>query len=247
MTVFTRTWNSAYESNPADGQNASEGAARIRETKVDIGERLGVDHSWAGDVNDGMHKQITLVDPLASKPSQLNDETYIYSKDVDGTAELFYEDEAGNEVQLTTAGVIAETANTALESNTRCLFQQASAPTLWTIDTTVNDYLLRLVDGSTQTFETVGSPGGDDAFTTAFSSSKAVESHVLSVDEMPAHTHTQRYRDINRDSGVSPTSDQSSSSNTDGFETLSTGGGSGHVHDITLDPSFVDVIIAVKD
>lgn len=106
MTTFTRTWDSAYEAIPADSDDASEGASRIRQTRVDVGERLVVDHSWAGDANDGMHKQITLVDPLGAKPTQANDETYIYSKDVSGTAELFFEDEAGNEVQLTEGGAI---------------------------------------------------------------------------------------------------------------------------------------------
>lgn len=104
MTVFTRVWDAAYEAIPPDNQNVSQGASRIRNTRADVGERLVVDHSWAGDVDDGMHKQVTLVDPLGAKPTQANDETYIYSKDVGGTAELFFEDEAGNEIQLTSAG-----------------------------------------------------------------------------------------------------------------------------------------------
>lgn len=104
MTVFTRVWDAAYEANPPDTQKAKLGATRIKETRTDTRERLEVDHSWAGDVDDGMHKKVTFVDPLAVKPTQANDETYLYSKDVAGTAELFFEDEAGNEVQLTSGG-----------------------------------------------------------------------------------------------------------------------------------------------
>ncbi|PCJ26718.1 MAG: hypothetical protein COA94_04795 [Rickettsiales bacterium] len=104
MTVFTRTWNPAYEALPPDTENAKNGAERINETKVDTRERFEVDHSQAGDVDDGMHKKVTFVDPLGAKPLQLNDETYLYSKDVDGSAELFFEDEAGNETQLTAVG-----------------------------------------------------------------------------------------------------------------------------------------------
>ena len=106
MTTFTRTWNAAYEQTPADTDQASEGAERIRDLKNDISERVEVDHSYAGDVDDGMHKKVTFVDPLGAKPTQANDETYLYTKDVSGTSELFFEDEAGNEVQLTAGGVL---------------------------------------------------------------------------------------------------------------------------------------------
>jgi len=104
MTVFTRTWDAAYEALPADNDDLTEGASRIRYMRVDVGERLTVDHSWAGDVDDGTHIKVTLTDPLAAKPTQANDETYLYSKDVSATAELFFEDEAGNETQLSNAG-----------------------------------------------------------------------------------------------------------------------------------------------
>lgn len=103
MTTFTRTWDASYEASPADSQNASQGATRIREIKNDVSERLEVDHSWAGDTDDGAHLKVTFVDPLAVKPVQANDETYIYTKDVSGTSELFFEDEAGNEIQLSAA------------------------------------------------------------------------------------------------------------------------------------------------
>ncbi len=53
MTTFARTWNAAYEAVPADTDNASEGALRIRNLKEDIRERLDVAVSIAGDGNDG--------------------------------------------------------------------------------------------------------------------------------------------------------------------------------------------------
>ena len=104
MTIFTRTWNASYEAVPADSDNASEGAQRIRQLKVDIKERLQVDHSWAGDADDGAHKKVTFVDPLSAKPTAAVSEGYLYTKDVNTKAELFWEDEDGNETQLTSAG-----------------------------------------------------------------------------------------------------------------------------------------------
>lgn len=104
MTVFTRTWNPAYEALPPDTENAKNGAERINETKVDVRERLEVDHSQAGDVDDGTHKKITFVDPLAAKPTAVANQGFLYTKDAGGNAELFYEDELGNEVQMTGLG-----------------------------------------------------------------------------------------------------------------------------------------------
>ncbi len=62
MTVFTQTWNAAFEALPADGNNISEGAQRIRNHRKAVRERLEVDHSWAGDIYDGFHKKITVIE-----------------------------------------------------------------------------------------------------------------------------------------------------------------------------------------
>jgi len=234
MTTFTRTWNAAYEANPADSQNASQGAARIREIKSDVQERLTVDHSMAGDVDDGAHKKITFVDPLATKPLQANDESYLYTKDVSATSELFYEDEAGNEVQLTDAGNI-----NVFDSGTNMLFQQTAAPVGWTKITAHNDKALRIVSG------TVGS-GGASAFTTTFGTSKVTDSHNLSVAEMPVHGHTI---------GDADSSGTNNAFNTGrggtivaNIPTSNTGGGGGHTHPLSnFDLQYVDFIIASKD
>lgn len=165
----------------------------------------------------------------------------------DGTQYVLMNSVSNTFADLTVTGTLTLIGSTIdiLPALTRMLFQQEAAPPGWTIDATVNDYLLRLVDGSTQTFETVDSPGGDDAFTTAFSSSKATESYTLLIEDIPAHTHDI---DVNPVVGASNFA-ASSTGDGGGFIKISdsTGGGGGHAHDITLDPSFVDVIIAVKD
>lgn len=83
---------------------------------------------------------------------------------------------------------------TSFPSGTRLLFQQTSAPTGWTKDTTHNEKALRIVSGS------VGS-GGSVAFTTAFSN-RTISGNVanttaggtvgdtaLTVAQIPAHDH----------------------------------------------------------
>ena len=70
-------------------------------------------------------------------------------------------------------------------SGTRLFFQQTSAPTGWTKDTTstYNESAMRIVTGTAAT-------GGADNFTTLFGTSKTTASHTLTTTEIPSHTHS---------------------------------------------------------
>lgn len=104
MTSFTRTWDAAYKAVPADTDVISEGAQRIRHLKEDISERAAVDHSWAGDTEDGKHSKVTL--RVQASVTEEADAGILYSKDASGKAELHYKDEDANEIQLTSGGAI---------------------------------------------------------------------------------------------------------------------------------------------
>ena len=101
--AHTRTWDTAYEATPPNTQNASQGAQRIREFKLDVRERLTLDHSWAGDNDDGRHKWVALVEQ-SSDPGNLTNKGFLYTKEVDSLTELFYEDDAGTLFQVTSNG-----------------------------------------------------------------------------------------------------------------------------------------------
>src|SRR3972149_8294733 len=60
MTIFTETWDAAFEQSPADTDSASQGAGKIRGTRIAVQERFEVDHSHAGDASDGEHTKLTL-------------------------------------------------------------------------------------------------------------------------------------------------------------------------------------------
>src|SRR5258708_14346610 len=62
-----------------------------------------VDHSWAGDAQDGEHNQAS-VRVLGDKPTLTGTDGAIYSKVVNGITELFFEDSNGLEVQITSDG-----------------------------------------------------------------------------------------------------------------------------------------------
>lgn len=105
MTVFTRTWNAAYEAQPADNEDINLGATRIRNFKEDIQERVAVDHSFDGDEFDGQHEKVTLR-PQNAAPTVEAPNGYVWSAVIAGVTELFYRDSNGNNIQLTKQGWI---------------------------------------------------------------------------------------------------------------------------------------------
>lgn len=109
--AYTRSWNAAAEASPADSDNVSAGAGKIREFKVDVRERIAKDHYFdtAGtDADHGEHKFCTLREQ-SSKPTVASNKGAIYTKDVSGVSELFYENDAGTECQMTTVGAVKAT------------------------------------------------------------------------------------------------------------------------------------------
>ena len=182
------------------------------------------------------------VDSLGAKTIKKNHDQNLSSGDIEANQIVVVAYNATDD----TFELICDKANTDQEfdSGTRMLFQQETAPTGWTIDTTLNDAGLRLVDGSTQTFETTASPGGSVAFSTVFGRT-ATDGHQLTISEMPAHTHTNtRVLKINpglaqvANVGYTPSGTEN---------TGSTGGNGSHTHDIDLQLTFADVIVAAKD
>jgi hypothetical protein len=136
-------------------------------------------------------------------------------------------------------------------SGTLMLFQQTSAPTGWTKQTTHDNKALRVVSGS-------ASSGGSVAFTTAFASqgvSGTVGSTTLSTSQIPSHSHNVTAITGTcgggGDSGIAGYNGVSAI-NTTTFSTAAAGSGGSHNHSfsgtaINLAVSYVDLIIASKD
>ena len=118
---------------------------------------------------------------------------------------------AGNNTTrlATTAFVTTAVGNAEpFPSGTSMLFQQTSAPTGWTKQTTHNDKALRIVTGSVGTggsvaFSTaLGSgatvadgavSGSPDASSLSVSISGNIANHTLTVNSIPSHSHTLAY------------------------------------------------------
>ena len=158
---------------------------------------------------------------------------------------------------LTTDGTNASwaTISSSFASGTLMLFQQTSAPTGWTKQTTHNNKALRVVSGT-------ASSGGTTAFTTVFAnqtptittSGLSAGATTLTTSQIPSHTHDITFYKNNGSTGNNPYGSLSSTALT--VTTTSTGGGGSHTHTvtgsatssaITLDVQYVDLIIASKD
>jgi hypothetical protein len=124
-------------------------------------------------------------------------------------------------------------------AGTRLSFQQTSAPTGWTKDTTaaINDAVLRLVTGSV-------SSGGSTAFST-FNGQTTTGATTLSTSQIPSHTHAVT---TGSSTPAAPAGIQSASTYGSGsVPSGATGGGGSHNHSMTTNIKYYDFIIASKN
>lgn len=105
--AYTRDWDNA---DPIDHTLNSKWPAEIREVMTDVEERMD-------DIANGFTSGDTVTDynkiPLNNRvadPTNVGDTGILYTKDASGKAELFFIDEDGNVIQLTTVGSLNETA-----------------------------------------------------------------------------------------------------------------------------------------
>jgi hypothetical protein len=147
-------------------------------------------------------------------------------------------------------------------SGTTMAFQQASAPIGWTAVNTAayQDAFLRTVTPVNFT-----GTGGTFGASNLFLNQIAVDPHILSVAEMPSHTHTVNDPTHNHvmpattlyniavttvatpgSLQVGTASGTVTASSATGITLQNQGGGTGHAHTYTANCKYVDQIIAVK-
>jgi len=102
-----------------------------RNDKYGWQERLNVEHYFAltgtqvSDAATGQHRQIEFYGPI-TKPTSAANKSWLYAKDVSAKTELHWEDEDGDEVQLTSGGVF----NIGLLTSTTIVTPTLTTPTL---------------------------------------------------------------------------------------------------------------------
>ena len=119
------------------------------------------------------------------------------------------------------------------ESNVKTTFFQSTAPLGWTQDTTHSDSLLRVVQTAG------GGSGGSTGFVGA--PLNITDSHVLTISEIPSHTHT-----VNGTIFGPGYLGGATSAIAGNVTTSATGGGGGHTHTITWTPKYINIIVCTK-
>ena len=121
-------------------------------------------------------------------------------------------------------------------------FQQTSAPTSWTKQTSHNNKALRVVSG------TAGS-GGSTAFTSVFAS-RTISNHTLNSGELASHTHSvhTKYLAVVTPGGTGTLCDGNGGTFVGVPATGATGGNSPHGHgSLDFAVQYVDLIICSKN
>lgn len=99
---------------PAGSEVPRLGDNRIRNLAAAVAEEQNVDHYMGSDGGAGTgynedaageHKKVTLR-VQTSKPTAASGKGFVYTKTVNGVVELFYEDHAGSEIQITSGGIL---------------------------------------------------------------------------------------------------------------------------------------------
>jgi hypothetical protein len=236
---FTQNWNASYESSPADGDNISQGAGKIRDFKEDIRERVDVDHYMdesGTQADHGQHRQINFQAPI-STPTDAANKAFLYGKDVSGKIELHWLDEDGNEVQLTSAGALNQ-ASEFVSGTSIGIFDNA-CPSGWTVDATNDDY--QVVSETTESEG--GSVSGSDSPTSGLTTTNG---HALTIAELALHNHSVSFSQLTA-AGLGAIAGTNAGGSTTSTNTGSKGSGDAHSHTITHAPKTIKMIICVKD
>ena len=153
--------------------------------------------------------------------------------------------------QLNAATGLYNSSSLGFASGTRMSFQQTSAPTGWTKDTTstIDNSVLRLVTGTP-------SSGGSVAFST-WNSSGTTGAYTLTTTDIPSHSHGSSTGGNFWLSNTSQPSYNIANGNlnnaNNGYmqypsaNTGNTGGGGSHSHSLSNNIKYYDFIIATKD
>jgi hypothetical protein len=159
--------------------------------------------------------------------------------------------------QVSASGIQAGAIPASFTAGTLMLFQQTSAPTGWTKQTTHDNKALRVVSGT-------AASGGTTAFTTVFAnqtptislSGLSATATTLSTAQIPSHTHGMPIGTNDPNYGTGNRWLYGNTSNLGTAFTNAEGGGGSHTHSvagsasssaITLNVQYVDLIIASKN
>ena len=233
------TYQIAQAVPPDRGEKPSLGASRIRQAKQSLCERLAgliygcrADDSESDDTKRGFWK--LPLNKLESAPNSEAEKGIVYTKVVDDITELFYKDDDGNEVKITTKGKLGDADLDAVfksvtVGDTNILDKIYPVGSIYTNAAVDTNPATLLGFGTWAAFGSgkvlVGVDADDSDFNEVQKTGGA-KTHTLTTNEMPAHVHSgvpqigSVYKFQITESEVNKTADTKS--------TASAGGGAAH-------------------
>ena len=235
--AFSKTWD---ESVPAGTVDANTIDTIIQDFKTAVRERLQFGGMYFPSTHDELSGEFSNVRMAeqAAKPTAVANKGFLYVKDVSGIPELFYEDDAGSETQLTTAGALnpSELADyTRTKTGDWIQSSVTTARTGWTnVSATYSNKFMRINATPLTT-------GGADTHT-----------HGAGSYAGPSHTHTATTTSPPTYPGSPATSPYAGGANVHHTHSLTTdAGGTGAVTGTSASgdnvPAFVQTVLFQKD
>lgn len=215
---FTRDWSNT---TPVDHSKNNTWPGEDRQTMVDVSDRLPYIYGFtSGETTTGVKK--IPFEVQGSDPGAIANQIQCYSKDDGGKAEFYCQDEDGDVIQITKAGVLNESA----------------AASVCTTTYPVGSIFISIVSTNPGTSLGCGTwvafgagkmmislDSGDTDFDTAEETGGA-KTVTLTTTELPAHTHTvQLHNWVGQLDGGNPAG-TNLNSNAGTEATTSTGSGS---------------------
>lgn len=230
---------------PAGTRDRSLGDDDIREFKRAECERQNEDHvrpaDETGETLVGYHRKVQLY-RQTSDPAAVALTGIAYTKDIGaGVIELFYEDAAGNVIQLTSAGKLMALGTNVLRTGDKLLSSNTNTPTGWTDEsTTYDDKFIRLSKDTP--LDTGGANTHDHGAATG--------SHTLTSAEVPSHSHTFAVNQAAGGGSNTSVYNNVGASETGTLSTSSSGSGGGHTHTVASAdnvPAYIQLKIYSKN
>lgn len=136
--------------------------------------------------------------------------------------------------------IVGKTNADPIPVGTVMTFYQTSVPTGWTA-VSLDDYALKIVSNGSG-----GVTSGSVGYATLFARTET-DSHALSVNEIPSHTHYYSADPGNIFSGGSPGPVPAYYAATYNYTSSATGGGAGHTHNIDMRVKTAAIILGTKN